>query len=131
MPTNSLLLDTHTFLWWIQDSKSLSAKARRAIASETSICFLSVASVWEMSIKAALGKLSLALSVEEFVATHVAANNFKLLDISFRHAARVQLLPQYHSDPFDRLLIVQAKTEELSLVSKDTTFSQYDIKLLW
>jgi PIN domain nuclease of toxin-antitoxin system len=131
MATNSLLLDTHTFLWWVQDSKSLSVKARRAISSETSTCFLSVASVWEMAIKAALGKLNLAVSVEEFVSTHVAANNFKLLDVSFRHAARAEKLPNLHTDPFDRLLIVQAQTEDLSLVSRDTAFSQYAIKLLW
>ncbi len=131
MATNNLLLDTHAFLWWIQDSKSLSAKAKRAISNETSTCFLSIASVWEMSIKAALGKLNLAVSVEEFVSTHAAANNFKLLDVGFRHAARVQQLPKHHADPFDRLLIVQAQTEGLSLVSKDTAFSQYNIKLVW
>jgi PIN domain nuclease of toxin-antitoxin system len=131
MATSSLLLDTHTFLWWVQDSKSLSSKAKRAISSETSTCFFSIASVWEMSIKAALGKLNLAVSVEEFVSTHIAANNFKLLDVSFRHAARVQQLPTHHTDPFDRLLIVQAQTEGLSFVSKDTAFSRYDIKLLW
>jgi PIN domain nuclease of toxin-antitoxin system len=75
--------------------------------------------------------LNLAVSVEEFVSTHVAANNFKLLDVDFRHAASVQQLPKHHTDPFDRLLIVQAQNEGLSLVSKDTAFSQYDIKLLW
>jgi PIN domain nuclease of toxin-antitoxin system len=92
---------------------SLSVKARRAISSETSTCFLSVASVWAMAIKAALGKLNLAVSVEEFVSTHVAANNFKSLDVSFRHAARAEKLSSLHSDPFDRLLIVQAQTEDL------------------
>jgi PIN domain nuclease of toxin-antitoxin system len=84
-----------------------------------------------MSIIAALGKLNLALSVEALVSTHVAANNFKLLDASFRHAASIKKLPNHRSDPFDRVLIVQEQTEDLSLVSKDTAFSRYGIKLLW
>jgi PIN domain nuclease of toxin-antitoxin system len=131
MATSDLLLDTHTFLWWVQDSRELSAKARRAISSADATCYVSIASVWEMSIKAALGKLKLAVSVEELVATQIAANSFKLLDVSFRHAARVELLPTHHSDPFDRILIVQAQTNSLSIVSRDGAFSDYDLKVLW
>lgn len=84
-----------------------------------------------MSIKAALGKLILSVSVEELVASQITLNNFKILDIDFRHAARVEHLPIHHSDPFDRLLVVQAQTNQLTLISKDAAFRPYDIKVLW
>ena len=131
MAIDSLLLDTHTFLWWIQDSKKLSAKSRRAISRRTTTCYLSVASIWEMSIKASLGKLELFGSVEQLVSNHLGLNGFRLLDIAFRHVARVQNLPLLHRDPFDRLLITQAQCEELTLVTRDPAFNQYDVKRLW
>jgi PIN domain nuclease of toxin-antitoxin system len=128
---DKLLLDTHTFLWWVQDAPDLSQRARRAIANAQTSVYLSAASVWEMAIKASLGKLRLAVSVEQFVSTQLAANGFKLIDIGFRHLARVEALPRHHGDPFDRLLIVQAQLEGLTLVSKDTAFKKYDIERLW
>ncbi len=131
MATDRLLLDTHTFLWWIQDSKELSSKSRRAISKSTTACYLSAASVWEMAIKASLGKLELIGSVEQLVSKHLALNGFKLLDIAFRHVVRVQSLPLLHRDPFDRLLITQAQCENLTLVTKDAVFDQYDVELLW
>jgi PIN domain nuclease of toxin-antitoxin system len=131
MATDRLLLDTHTFLWWIQDSKELSSKSRRAISKNTTTCYLSAASVWEMAIKASLGKLELVGTVEQLVSKHLALNGFKLLDIAFRHVVRVQSLPLIHRDPFDRLLITQAHCENLTLVTKNAIFSQYDIELLW
>lgn len=131
MAIDSLLLDTHAFLWWIQDSKELSAKSRRAISKRTTTCYLSVASIWEMSIKASLGKLELVGSVEQFVASHLGLNGFKLLDIAFRHVVRVQNLPLLHRDPFDRLLITQAQCEGLTLVTRDPAFAAYDVPKIW
>jgi PIN domain nuclease of toxin-antitoxin system len=131
MATDMLLLDTHAFLWWIQDSKELSPRSRRAISRSSTSCYLSAASVWEMAIKASLGKLELVGTVEQFVSKHVGLNGFKILDIAFRHVARLQSLPLLHRDPFDRLLITQAQCENLTLVTKDSAFEPYDVEVLW
>ena len=126
-----LLLDTHTFLWWVDDAPELSKAARKAIADINNECYLSVASCWEMSIKSSLGKLRLAKPLERFVTEHLAANNFTLLNIELRHTAKVEKLPFHHRDPFDRLLIAQAMTEKMTLVTVDGAFADYDIKSLW
>jgi len=126
-----LLLDTHAFLWWVDDAPELSAAARRAIADVSNKCCLSVASCWEMAIKASLGKLKLAKTVERFVSEQVTANGFTLLNIELRHTAKVEKLPFHHRDPFDRLLIAQAMTEKLIIVSADSVFSGYGVKVIW
>ena len=126
-----LLLDTHAFLWWVDDAPELSGAARHAIADVKNECFLSVASCWEMAIKASLGKLSLAKNVERFVTEQLAANDFALMSIDLRHAAKVEKLPYHHRDPFDRLLIAQAMTEKLTIVSADGAFRDYGVKVLW
>ena len=126
-----LLIDTHTFLWWAADSPELSNTARQAISDSRNECFLSVASCWEMSIKASLGKLRLTKPLERFVQDLLTENGFRLLSIYLRHAAKVETLPFHHRDPFDRLLLAQAITEKLTIVSADSMFSSYDVKLLW
>jgi len=126
-----LLLDTHAFLWWVDDAPQLSPKARRAIAAAGNDCFLSLASCWEMAIKTSLGKLRLAKPVALFVMEQVTANNFSLLPVELRHAGKVEKLPFHHQDPFDRLLIAQAMTEKLVLVTAARDFSKYDIRILW
>ncbi|MEW5770456.1 MAG: type II toxin-antitoxin system VapC family toxin [Pseudomonadota bacterium] len=126
-----LLLDTHVFLWWVVDAPELSAKARKAIADEGNACFLSLASCWEMAIKASLGKLRLAMPLDRFIPEQLAANGFSLLNIDFRHAARVEALPFHHRDPFDRLLVAQAQAEKLTLVSADAVLSDYGVKRIW
>jgi PIN domain nuclease of toxin-antitoxin system len=131
MATDKLLLDTHTFLWWVQDAPDLSNRARKAISNAKTTVYLSAASAWEMAIKASLGKLQLNQTVEQFVSRQLSLNGFKLLDLSFRHIVRVESLPTHHGDPFDRLLIVQAQLDGLTLVSKDAAFNQYDVDRLW
>ena len=126
-----LLLDTHAFLWWVNDSPELSAAARLAIADSGNACFLSLASCWEMAIKSSLGKLRLTKPVERFVTEHLAVNGFRLLNINLRHAAKVENLPFNHRDPFDRLLIAQAMTDKLTIVSADKVFAGYTVKVLW
>jgi PIN domain nuclease of toxin-antitoxin system len=126
-----LLLDTHAFLWWVNDAPELSTKARKAIADEASTCFLSLASCWEMAIKSSLGKLGLAMPLDRFIPEQLAANGFSLLNIDFRHAARVESLPFLHRDPFDRLLVAQALAEKLTLVSADAMLSDYGVKRIW
>ena len=126
-----LLLDTHAFLWWVNDAPELSAAARLSIADTTNDCFLSLASCWEMAIKSSLGKLRLARSLDRFVSEQLVANGFLLLNIELRHAAKIEKLPFHHRDPFDRLLIAQAISDKLTIVSADSIFSEYGVKILW
>ncbi len=126
-----LLLDTHTLLWWLANDPKLSAQARTAIANPRNDCFVSLASCWELAIKASLGKIRLAKPVERFIPDELAANDFQLLPIEFKHVAKVESLPFHHRDPFDRLLAVQALTEKMALVSADEAFDAYGVKRVW
>jgi PIN domain nuclease of toxin-antitoxin system len=126
-----LLLDTHTFLWWINNDPLLSDSARAAIASERNECFLSLASCWELAIKASIGKLRLTKPVERFIPEELNANDFQLLSIDFRHIAKVEALPFHHRDPFDRLLVAQVLTEKMTIISADTVLSEYGVKRIW
>ena len=126
-----LLLDTHTFLWWVEDAPDLSKKARQAIINPDNECFLSLASCWEMAIKLSLGKLKLAGVIERFIPEQLSANGFRQLEVDFRHVARVATMPFHHRDPFDRLLAAQAKEEKLAIVSADAIFQKYGVKRVW
>ena len=126
-----LLLDTHAFLWWVDDAPQLTAAARRAIGDASNECYLSLASCWEMAIKSSLGKLRLAKPVERFISEQLAANGFSLLNIELRHTAKIEKLLFHHRDPFDRLLIAQAMMEKLTIVSADSALSDYGVKILW
>lgn len=125
-----LLLDTHAFLWWVADAPELTPAARHAIADMNNECYLSLASCWELSIKSSLGKLRLTSPVERFVSEQITANGFTLLNIELRHAAKVEKLPFHHRDPFDRLLIAQAISEKLVIVSADRVFRDYGVRVL-
>jgi PIN domain nuclease of toxin-antitoxin system len=126
-----LLLDTHAFLWWVADDRRLTRKARAAMASRESACFLSMASVWEMAIKVGLQRLELPSSVDRFVSEQMAANAFEPLPIDLGHAGDVARLPFHHRDPFDRLLVAQALGEGLTIVSADPVFGKYGVKRIW
>jgi PIN domain nuclease of toxin-antitoxin system len=126
-----LLLDTHALLWWVEDDERLSAGARKAIASASAECHVSLVSAWEMAIKSQLGKLKLATPVRQYFPSQLAANGFAQLDIAFRHVARVEALEFHHRDPFDRLLVAQALEEKLTLVSADAVFDRYGVKRVW
>jgi len=121
-----LLLDTHAFIWWRENSPRLGADARRRIAS-ASLVFVSVASAWEAAIKVALGRLKLPESFE----AGVLASRFDKLPIAFRHTEIVATLPHHHSDPFDRMLVAQAISERLTLVTHDRRLAPYALDLLW
>jgi PIN domain nuclease of toxin-antitoxin system len=121
-----LLLDTHAFLWWRENSPRLSDEARGLIRT-ASVVFLSVASAWEAAIKVALGKLRLPESFE----AGVIASRFDKLPIAFSHAEAVATLPRHHNDPFDRMLIPQAIGERLALVTHDRRFARYGIRIVW
>ena len=127
----AVLLDTHVFLWWIEDSPRLSRRARAAIADRDHECLVSLASVWEMAIKARLGKLRLPKPVGAFVPEQLHANGFQQLDIGFREVARVEVLPDHHRDPFDRLLIAQALERDVPIITTDTVFREYGVRRVW
>lgn len=125
-----LLLDTHTFLWWLLDDPELPRTARRAIERAEAV-FVSSASVWEIAIKQRLGKLpELTLSAAELPAL-IEQCRFIPLPINERHSAAIAVLPARHRDPFDHMLIVQAKAEKLILVTRDRQFAGYDVRTTW
>jgi PIN domain nuclease of toxin-antitoxin system len=121
-----LLLDTHVFLWWSDDDRRLRSGVRDVILAADRIC-VSVASAWEVAIKSALGKLAVGVPFEQAI----DINGFDKLVIDFRHAAAVTELPPHHGDPFDRMLIAQARVEGLTLVTHDRKFEPYPVHVLW
>lgn len=125
----AVLLDTHTFLWWCDDSPELSPKARRVVTDND--CFVSLASFWEIAIKTSLGKLTLPDDFARYLADQMSLNGFDQLEIGFRHIARSATLPFHHRDPFDRLLAAQALEKDLPIVSRDPFFTRYGIKRIW
>jgi PIN domain nuclease of toxin-antitoxin system len=127
----TLLIDTQAFLWWVDDDKRLTRRARSAIGAARNTCFVSIATAWELAIKASIGKLKLRAAVLAYVEDHVANNRFDLLPIALSHVARVERLPRHHGDPFDRLLIAQALEEELAIVTSDAHFTPYPVKTVW
>ena len=126
-----LLLDTHTFLWWITDQPSLSDQARSLIGETGNEIFFSAASAWEIGIKTALGKLSLRSPLEEFIPQQLALNAFQSLSVSVSHALRVAALPVIHRDPFDRLLVAQSQLENLPIISSDPLLPPYGVTVIW
>ena len=119
-----LLLDTHILLWWLSDDRKLAKNARDIIANSSNDVLVSSASVWEIAIKAALGRIEIELDDLEDA---IMRNGFRPLPIGFRHAVTVGRLPAVHRDPFDRMLVAQASVEELRLVSHDRVFERYGL----
>ena len=126
-----LLLDTHTFLWWLNGDAGLSATAQAAIADEASEVFLSAASAWEITTKFRRGKLPGAAAVAADIAGAATAQGFRELPISLRHGEKAGALPGPHRDPFDRMLIAQAMLEDLAILSNDEAFDAYGVRRLW
>lgn len=125
-----LLLDTHVFIWWADDPEKLSPAALAALEDEGNELALSVASVWEMQLKIQLGKLKLSLPLKELVKNQQDTNNLTVSPVALPHVLALDALPFHHKDPFDRLLIAQSIEEDLTLVTADSQFSAYSIKLL-
>ncbi|MEL7396238.1 MAG: type II toxin-antitoxin system VapC family toxin [Pseudomonadota bacterium] len=127
----NLLLDTHTLLWWHTSDPSLSKTARAALIDPDNTVYLSAASVWEIQIKTQLGKLPLPLTVPELIQEETLNNGFIPLPVSFDHVYALSTLADHHKDPFDRLLIAQARHEGLTLVSDDGQVQKYSVPILW
>lgn len=127
-----LLLDTQCFLWWFAQPERLNEEAIAQIADETNELWFSVASIWEMGIKVAIGKLPLPEPIDTYISSRMIQLDVRSLEITAPHALRSAALPLHHRDPFDRMLIAQAQIEEMTLVSADSMFKQYsDITILW
>jgi len=124
-----VLVDTHAFLWWCEDSPELSRKARTAMTEQD--CFVSYASFWEIAIKVSLNKLRLPGIIDRYLANQMSLNGFEQLEIGFRQIMRCATLERHHGDPFDRLLIAQAMEESLPIVSRDAVFDAYGVERIW
>lgn len=114
----NILLDTHCFIWFVNGDKTLSSDSRRLIESSSNNCYISIASLWEMAIKISLEKL-------------IIKRPFEILPITYDHTARVSKLSFHHRDPFDRMIIAQALTEKMAIVSHDSAFDLYRVKRIW
>ena len=125
-----LLLDTHIFIWWADQPERLSQAALSALEDEANELLLSVASVWEMQIKIQLGKLKLSLPLKELIKNQQDINTLSVSPVTLTQVLALDALPSHHKDLFDRLLIAQSIEEDLTLVSADSQFSAYSVKLL-
>jgi PIN domain nuclease of toxin-antitoxin system len=125
------LLDTHTFLWFINDDPALSVTAKRLIEDPVNAIYLSIASIWEMAIKVSLGKLDVPSPYTNFIKEQLHENNFAILHIKAEHTGIVATMPFHHRDPFDRLMIAQSQSEDWPIIGIDAVFDAYGIRRLW
>ena len=124
------ILDTHTLLWYLFDDVHLSSVAKQIISDQSSRIFISYVSFWEIGIKIRIGKLDYTYNTLEFIKL-CQKEGFNPLSIKLRHINEIQTLPLIHRDPFDRMLIAQAKVEDMILLTCDQNIPQYPIKTLW
>lgn len=127
----TVLLDTHTFLWWHDQPERLSPIAYDTCISPENDLLLSVVSIWEMQIKLHTGKLTLARPLRQLVDLQINANPLRILPVEAAHIWELSTLPPIHKDPFDRLLIAQARSENATLLSVDAAIAQYPVSRLW
>jgi len=125
------ILDTHAFLWWVIDSPELSQSARSVMGDSTNELYLSAASGWEIAIKTKLGRLEIAGDLEKLIPEQMVLNAISGLPVQMSHALHVFKLPDLHRDPFDRILIAQARLEEIPIITRDSAISQYDVETIW
>jgi PIN domain nuclease of toxin-antitoxin system len=126
-----LLLDTHSFLWFLLDDRKLSKTAKDSIADPDNDIEISPASYWEIAIKISLNKYSLPEPYEQFMERELATNQFRILPIEPKHTATLTRLPFHHRDPFDRLIIAQAMVEQIPVISGDAAFAAYTVTCIW
>ena len=124
------LLDTHTFIWFIEDSEKLSPKAKEIIEAENSINYISIASLWEIAIKISLEKLELKKPFAE-IGKQITLNEFIILPVEVEDTLTLSLLPYIHKDPFDRIIISQSINKNFTLITVDENIAKYEVKTLW
>jgi PIN domain nuclease of toxin-antitoxin system len=126
-----LLLDTHTFIWWASEPKKLSKKVLTLCQDSNNTLILSVASVWEMQIKIQLGKLKLDAELADLIEVQRKINDLQILPVRLEHTLEIKNLEDYHKDPFDRLLLAQARVEKLIMLSNDSNIKRYSASVIW
>jgi PIN domain nuclease of toxin-antitoxin system len=126
-----VLLDTPAFLWWTSGSDRLTPVAAAVIEDPTTEVLVSVASAWEVSIKAGLGRVELEDEPERYVPDRIRSHGFTPLGIGLAHALRAGTLPRHHGDPFDRMLIAQGQLEDVPIVTGDPLIALYDVETIW
>jgi PIN domain nuclease of toxin-antitoxin system len=126
-----LLLDTHAFIWLNEESRQLSDTVKALYRTKENEIYLSIASAWEIQIKAQLGKLDLKMPIKELIHKNIEENQIYLLSINLSHIDYLERLPAYHKDPFDRIIIAQALVENLTIVSIDSAFDDYAVSVIW
>jgi len=126
-----LLLDTHTFIWFVYNAQELPDKTRELLEDDSTELNLSLASVWEMAIKVSIGKLQLAEKVTDLVTNQMTKDEIELLSITLPHLDLIETLPFHHKDPFDRLLVAQSQVENIAIVSTDVAFDPYGVNRIW
>ncbi len=124
------LLDTHIFIWWTINNPRLSDSAAEIISDSDNLIYVSSASTWEIVIKSSVGKIALPGSPENFIREQLGINDFNILNIKVDHTLGILALPMLHKDPFDRVLIAQAKFEDLIIITDDSLIKQYDVNVL-
>ncbi|MBN1523469.1 MAG: type II toxin-antitoxin system VapC family toxin [Spirochaetales bacterium] len=122
----NLLLDTHIILWWLDDDPLLSEKYRQAVSDTENVCLVSAASIWEISIKSAIGKLEIP---KNYIGI-LKEQGFFELPVLWEHADKARHLPFHHTDPFDRMLVAQAMIDGLTILTIDKTIPQYKVQIL-
>ena len=127
---NKFLLDTHAIIWFIEGNEGISETAKNIIINYPELCKVSVLSLWEISIKFNVGKLKTKHNLQEFIEL---TQTYWTIDNNINNQSIIiyQKLPLHHRDPFDRMLIAQAKAENLTIITKDKNFSKYDVNILW
>jgi PIN domain nuclease of toxin-antitoxin system len=125
-----VLVDTNAFLWLVAGDRRLSRSARRAIEDSQGEWWLSAASIWELAIKSGLGRITLPAPLDEYIAEKIQ-QGLRVLSVDWPHATRVERLPFYHRDPFDRLIVAQAQSEGLVVVTSDPAFAKYGVRTVW
>jgi PIN domain nuclease of toxin-antitoxin system len=126
-----VLIDTHVFIWYVQNSERLPRLVAALINDGRNDILFSIASVWEMAIKQSTGKLNLGVPYASFIEEQMRLNNMELLPVRLEHLEVVTTLPFHHRDPFDRILIAQAIVEDIILISADSVFSLYPVQRMW
>ena len=125
-----LLLDTHAFIWFVENDSNLTIASKNIIQEESNTVLLSIVSLWEITIKVSLKKLEVSRNIEEII-EFIPENGFEILPIFPSHLIELSRLQFHHRDPFDRLLVAQAKSEHVHFISKDEILDKYGIKRIW
>jgi PIN domain nuclease of toxin-antitoxin system len=122
-----LLIDSHAFIWWRDGSRALGPAASNAISDPSNEVLISIAGLWELTIKEASGKLTLPTDLE----TMVVEEGFSILPVSFSDLRTLKTLPRIHRDPFDRMMIAQALVEGIPIATRDRVFAAYGVQIVW